>query len=463
MSSTTPGRRSSRSRLQLDTPTVLSLLLPLLVVAALLLVHADEQSSDSHPPTRTSLSSASVVCPSAMPGAPATYLSTAVRDGKGEVALRAGDDESTARVAEGEVTTAQAGTGPVVVTGEDALAPGLLGARFGSPTELAATSCPATSPDQWFTGVGAGARHSSVLELVNPDAGPAVADVNMYAGSGLVDVPRLRGVSVPGHSSVSLDLGQVAPRRGELALQVVTARGRLGATVLDSSDELGRGQASADWLPAQPEPTTDNFLLGLGAGEGTRTLAIANPGDSEVRATLRFVSEKSVFAPEGIDEVRVPPQGVARVSLGTALPAAIADGVVGVEVSASGPVTATLRTFVGGDLSHAVAGPPVRTGATAVVPEGGKRVVLAGARAVGAVTVVARSSTGEELARTRADVQPGRGTVVTVPPRATLVSVETERTSVHGAVLVTGRGAAVVPLVEPVVSGLVPDVRPGVP
>ncbi|GAA2135157.1 hypothetical protein GCM10009844_00120 [Nocardioides koreensis] len=461
MSQTTPGRRLSGRRVRLDTTTVLAVLLPLVTVGALLLVRGGGDSvAEPHPPTRTSLKSATIVCPSALPGSPAAYLSTVGDGARGEVEVRAGSEKDTARLQEGRVTTVRPGTGPVAVDGEDDLAAGLLGARFGG-AQLASTACPATSPHQWFTGVGAAVRHDSVLEVVNPDAGRAVADVTVYAGTGAVDVPRLRGVSVPGHSSVRLDLGAVAPRRGELALQVVTSRGRLAYSVLDSSDELGRGQASQDWLPGQADPATDNLVLGLAGGAGSRLLTLANGGDDEVRAQVKFVSEDSVFAPEGLDEVRVPPQGVARLSLTDALQSAVADGVVGLEVTSTQPVTATLRSFVDGDLSHAVGAPPIRHGASAIVPTGAKRVVLAGARSVGAVTVVSRSASGEELDRTRADLRPGRGAVVTVPPRATLVSVVPQNTSVTGSVIVSGRGAAVVPLVDPVLSGLVPDVRPG--
>ena len=461
MSHPTSGRRSVRRRVRLDTTTVLAVVLPLVTIGSLLLVRPGDSPDLSSPPTRTTLTSASIVCPSAMPASPAGYLSTTSKGAKGRVDVTAGSTSTKASLSEGTVTTVRPGTGPFVVTGEDELAPGLVGARSGGASQLAAVACPAPSPDQWFTGVGAGARHDSVLELVNPDAGPAVADITVSAGTGPIDVPRLRGVSVPGHSSIRLDLGQVSPRRGELALHVVTSRGRLAATVLDSSDELGRGQASQDWLPAQQAPSTDNFLLGLGAGPGGRLLTLANDADSEVRATVRFVSEESVFAPEGINEVRVPPQGVARLALSAALQSAIDKGVVGVEVTSEQPLTATLRTFAGGDLSHAVAGPQIRSGASVIVPAGAKKVLLAGAQAVGAATVVARSATGEELAHTRADLRPGRGTVVTVPPRATLVTVVPEGTTVSGAVIVSGAGAAVVPLTDSLMSGLVPDVRPG--
>lgn len=463
MSHTSPGARTSRRRVEINTTTVLAVLLPLLTVGALLLVRPEATPTPVHPPERTALTRASVVCPSALPGAGPAYLTTAQKRANGEVTVGAGEDTEPAPLESGRITSLDQGTGPITVLGEDDLAPGLVAARFGGQ-QLAATTCTAPAPDQWFTGVGAGARHTSVLELVNPDSGPAVADVTVYGRAGVIDVPRLRGVSVPGHGSVRLDLGQVIPRRDELAMHVVTSRGRLAASVLDRNQKLGRGGVSEDWLPAQTEPTTENLLLGLAAGSaGTHTLVLANGGADEVRATVRIVSPSSVFAPEGLDEIRLAPESVTKVSLTGAVTAALPDGASGVEVRSTAPVTATLRSLSGGDLSHAVAGTPVHEGTTVLVPEGSKQVLLAGAERAGAVTVVARSATGEELVSTRAEVAPGRGTVVKLPAKATLVSVLPERTDVTGAVQVFGNGTAVVPLNELVLSGLVPDVRPGLP
>ena len=89
--------------------------------------------------------------------------------------------------------------------------------------------------------------------------------------------------------------------------------------------------------------------------------------------------------------------------------------------------------------------------------------MLGGVAAVGAVTVESRTAGGKVLARTRAALRPGRGAAVKVPAGAVLVSVLPERTSVTGSVLVSGNGAAVVPLGPLVRSGLVPHVRPGLP
>jgi hypothetical protein len=463
MRDTTPGRRSAhQSHAAFDTTTVLAVLVPIVTVLAVLLVRPEEAAVVDRHPTRTSLTSASIVCPSALPGASSASLTTAEKGVRGTVRVTNGSGAAEERIAFGAVTRVDRGTGPLTVTGEGELAPGLVGARFGS-RQVAAVACPAPSPDQWFTGIGAGPSRNSVVELVNPDAGPAVADVTVHGGAGVLDVPRLRGVAVPGRSSVRLDLGSIVPRRGDLALHVVTQRGRLATSVVASYDALGAARPSAEWLPGQPEPARHNVLMGFAPGDGTRTLVVANDGGDEVRATVRFISRESVFAPRGIAELRVPPGGVQRVGITAALEAALRRGTIGVDLTSSGPVAASLLSYVDGDLSHAVSGTPVTTGATVLVPEGRKQVVLGGVDSVGVVTVESRSAGGKVLARTRAALRPGRGAAVKVPDGAVLVSVLPERASVTGSVLVSGTGDAVVPLTPLVRSGLVPDVRPGLP
>lgn len=452
--STRSARPAGRA---LDVTVVLAVLLPLLTAGAVLLTRTESPAVPERAPAETALGAASVICPSPRTGRSPVLVATG-SEASGSVTVGA----DAVRVTDGALTSVRSGDGPVVVDAEDRLAPGLVAGRFAE-RPLGVAECRAPDPEQWFTGVGASARHASVLELVNPDNGPAVADVVVTGRAGVVDVPGLRGVSVPGNGSVRFDLARVVPRRDELSLRVTTARGRLHAAVLDSVDELGAGASAQDWLPAQDEPGTDLTLLGLPSGPGPRTLLVANDGDSEVRATVRVVNERSVFAPEGVSEIRVAPQSVRRVQLGRALAPLGRDGAVGLSVTATGPVTATLRSFVGGDLAHAVAAAPVSTSTVAVLPPGRKRLLLAGAGSTGVVTVVARDATGEELARERVEVAPDRGFATRLPTRAVHLTVTPERTPVLGAVLATPAGAGVVRLRELVRSGLVPAVRPGLP
>ena len=378
------GTRSRSARLNLTT--VLAVVLPILCALALLAVQPGEVATDRHPPTRTTLTSSTLVCPAALPGSNTIGITTTGDGVHGPVTVGLGDKTTSADVASDEVTTAE-DADALAVVGADETAPGLAAARFGSDAPAIAACLP-PAPHQWFTGIGAGAGHTSVLELTNPDAGTAVADVTVLGQSGLLDAPRLRGISVPGGSSIQLDLASIIPRRGEIALDVVTARGRIGATVLDRIDRVGSSPLTRDWLPGQEEPATTNLLMGLAPGPGRRFLAIANGGSDEVRANVKVVSEDSVFSPEGIDEIRVPPQSVVRVTVSTVLADALKHGALGLEVTASGPVTTTLRSQVRDDLSHAVAGVPFTGTATAVLPGGVAKgpkatdaaVVLAGAR-----------------------------------------------------------------------------------
>lgn len=454
------ARASLRSRP--DVTTVLAVLLPLLTVAALLLVRPDVPTDGPRPPEQTPLTRAISICPS---GDPEAYL-TSVSDVGGAVDFRLGDREGTARVAPGRVTTLDGGEGPLVVRADGEVAPGLLAGRFSTP--LAAAECRPPASDQWFTGVGSGARHTSVLELVNPDAGPAVIDATLYGVGGIVDAPDLRGVAVPGRGVVRLSLAELVPRRDELALHVTTSRGRVSASIRDRHAELGTGGASTDWLGDQPQPATSNLLLGLAPGPGLRTLMLLNPSDTETRARVQLVSRQSVFSPSGLEEVVLAPQSVTRVSLSDLLETSAAEGALGLLVDASRPITATVRSYAGRDLSHAVPGLPVADPATVLAPAGDKQLLLAGASQAGSVSVSAMAADGTVLAEERTEVLPGRGYVVDLPRRAALVTVTPRQAEVVGSLLVSDtdgsdRGATVIRFRPQVTSGLVASVRPGLP
>lgn len=466
-----PGRRSSRSRRRVDATAVLAVVLPAVVVLALLTVRPGDEVDRSTPPDLTALTRSTVVCPSALESEDVSVTSAA--DGvDGEVRVGLGEQRTPAPVTAGQVTTADGGPDPVAVYGDDATAPGLVAARFGTGAPATA-SCLPPHPVSWFTGVGAGAGHTSVLELTNPDAGTAVADVLVLGRDGLVDAPRLRGISVPGGSTVEVDLAAELPRRDELSLQVVAARGRIGATVVDQVDPVGSAPPAQDWLPAQPEPTTSNLVLGIAPGAGARrVLVVANGGADEVSASLKVVSDRSVFTPRDVPDLRVPPQSTVRLAVTGQLADLLADGeATGLLVTATEPVTVTLRSQAEGDLSHAVADPVVEDATSTlllpVVDTTTSTLLLAGASRAGTVEVVSRSADGELLATDRVDVVPGRGASLELPAGAALLSVTPTRTGVSGAVLVVasgpGRGAAVVPLTVPALDGLVPDVRPGLP
>jgi hypothetical protein len=442
-------------------------LLPVVCVAALLAVDPDAGDRGDglrRQPARSSLSTASVVCPSPVGKQAGTVGAATLSGASGEVLAGLGDLVEPVTLAPRQLTSVPAGAGPVVVTGVDDLAPSLVAGR-SLEDPLAATDCRPPSAQQWFTGLGSGATHGSVIELVNPNAGRAVGDILLWSQAGPLDVPELLGISVPGGESVRLDLADVAPRRGELMAQVTTSRGRLAVDVRDAVDELGTGLSAPDWLFPQPEPTTSNLLLGLARGEGDRMLVLGNAGDDEVRATIKIVTPRAVFAPAGLEPVVVPPGTTKPLTLTTLLADATEQGAIGILVESTGPVTANLRQTAGDDLSEVAPAGPLDAPTAAVVPPGKARLLLADAEGVGLATVVALDATGKELATEKVELTPGTGASVALPDGTALVTLTPERTSVRAALLVAGgkSGTAVVQLRALLVDGLVPDVRPALP
>lgn len=456
-SSRAEGRRSARLPVgalggHIGPLEIVALLVPLLTVAALALVRPIDEPSTTHPPTEVSLSRATLVCPTALAGTGTVALANA--DGAtGDVALRQPVEDTVAL----DGTSRTGAKGAVVAQVEGELAAGILGVRYG---DGAATPCRAPQPEQWFTGVGAGPEHSSVLELVNPDGGPAVADVTVLGPDGPVEVPALRGVTVPGGRTLRLDLADVVPTRDELALQVLVARGRLGVEVVDQVDELGGGTRSRDWLPSQAAADTSAYLLGLGGKPGGRTLVLANPGDSEARVTLKVVSRESEFAPADADEIRVAPGSTESIDLTDLLQSRAARGATGLRLDSTLPVTASLRTVAGGDLSHAVAGERISARGALAMPRGPSRLVLAGADGVGVATYVVTDEDGKRIARERVELTPGQASRIKLPRDGAVVDLIVERSGVVAVVEVGPPGLTVLPLAELVLAGRVPDVRP---
>ncbi len=455
-----PRQPAPRRRWRPDLSTAVVVLLPLLTVLAALLVHTDRAVPDEVAPTLSPLTRSTLICP---PGGPDLSVAT-VSGATGEVTVRADEDEAELDLEPDRATSLELDRRAAVITGRDDLAPGLVANRYDRP--WASTDCRPPVVDQWFTGVGAGAKHQSTLQLVNPDSGRAVVDVVVLGRRGEVDVPALRGLAVSGGATRRFDLAEIVPRRDDLALHVTTLRGRISASVRDSFQELGRGQGGTDELASQDEPSTSNLLLGIPAGKGQRKLVIANPGDDEGRATIKLVTADSVFAPADSKDVVLPPRSVVRVGLTPALnKLGKGDGAraFGVQVDSTVEATVGLVMFVEGDLAEGVATPPLGGAATVVLPKADKELVLGGATSQGVVTVSLWDKKGASLDSERVEVTGDRGYVVDLPRKARLMTVLPERTTISGVVLLTGDGAALVRLREPVLTGLEPYVRPGLP
>ena len=453
---------------RVDAMSALALVIPLVTVGVLALVQKPPVHDTTHAPSLTKLTSSTLVCPSAEPEAPEGWVSTA-SGASGDVKVGAGSESSTLSVSTGAVTRLT-GTGPAVIQGDDELAPGLLGLRFGT-SPITTQGCTVPASTQWFAGVGSGPAHDSVIELVNPDSGPANADITLYSNHAFTR-RLLHGITIPANRTVRLDLGQIAPKRALLSAQVQVTRGRLAVHVLDRRTSLVTHRATHEWLPRQAAPALDNQLIGLPAGKGQRTLQLANPGDDVARAEVKIITGDTSFAPEGLQTITIRAGSTTQVSLTKVLAKALGDGAVGVQVTADAPILASLLTELGTDQAVTVPGEVIRREAATLLPVAPTKApgkpatpvaatLYVSADSAGAATVTAYDVDGKRLLDKRVGQQEGHTVAVELPRGTAYLSVTPEGTEIRGSVVLTGDGASVIPLHELLTEGLVPHIQPG--
>lgn len=426
--------------------SVLSVVLPLLTVAALLLVQPSGTTDLRSAPSRVPLVAATVMCP-AEEKQPSLV-------GLADPSV-GGSVTGTSRVTLAPGAVAEV-TGPSIV-GDATTSAGLVATHVADKQGL---TCAMPQFDQWFAGVGAGAQHRSTLVLSNPDAGTAVADLAVHGPSGRLDLADLRGISVPGGATVSLNLAERVPRAQDLALHVSVSRGRLGVTVRDTFEDIETKKRSADWMTPQRAPATDVRLVGLGTGRGRRTVTVLNPGRSQARVELQVISPESEFTPTEVEAVSLPPGAVRTVDLSAVLGNPATTGASGVRVLSTRPVAAGLTSVIGTDLVAAAPVVPLRQPAGVPLPSGTQRLVLVGAATAGQVTVRTRTAAGTERAPQQVSVSPGRDHRLTLPDDVRWVSVEPGRTRVGGVVELGAQRHAVLALWPFVLDDRVPAVRP---
>lgn len=458
MSDNTTSIRRLRSR-RINATTALAAVLPLVALGAAALARPDAPATPPQRPTTAALTTASLVCPKAAPGDDTVTAALGI-GGHASVTGASDGKTSQASLSAGVPTVVSAGSGAQILTVNGSGAPTLTAARWSSKP-LAATACSPAATGMWFTGLGAGPYHDSVIELSNPLSGEAVVDLDVLGAKGPVQADRLQGVAVPAHGTVSFDLLHTIPRLDTLSVHATVVRGQAAVSVHDLGRVINSKSTINSWLSGQRWPSTRNLLLGLLPHGGTQHLVIANPGDSQLDGTLKLVTSDSIFAPAGAPHIELPPQSVVTVDLDQVLGKPAADGALGIELDTTGPVSATLRRTDGDDLTTIGAGSAVVGQTRAVVPPYRKKLVVAGAKRAGVLEVQSFDDHGHALRTQRLKLTPQQGSVLTLPENAVLLTLKPDGTSYVGSVLVDSKqGATVLPLRSAVDTVRVPAVRP---
>lgn len=446
------GRRASLSRpRRVDLLVGVAILAPAVVALSVGFIGGEDNPvAGPQAPTTSALTSATTVCPGGLTGddgqvrvtrAPdvpggelAVAVAPAARGASGSSTTEAG---SAIAVEQGSSVLVPSSSGPTVLDGRGEAAPGI---AAGRDSALAVPECRGPSYDEWLVGIGASARFATVIELVNPDDGDAVVDLALHDRSGPVEEPALRGIEVPPHGVKRIDLATAAPRAEATAAHLTVVRGRVTATARSTWDPLGRGRVTTDFLPADQDPASSSLILGVPDKPTQPTLQLANPGADEVRVSVRLVTEQSVFAPTGAPEISVGPQAMETVDLSKLLRGAVAEGVIGIQVEASGPVASSFMALSRGDLVLLAPAPALEDPTAAVLPSGKRTLVLGGARRTSVVHVVSFDQAGKQVRADKVEIGADRGATLSLPAKAASVSVLARNTPIQAVVLAATGG-----------------------
>ena len=479
-----PGPRTGRGGMAARSATLALGLLVLLVLGALVLAGraAPVTAATGAGDRLTSPSERQLVCPGSST-ASTTYVGRLPDNQGGEV--RAGEDDLELEPGARRTITDPA-RDPITVLTSGAATRGIFGDRAQDKGGVASCASPRSS--WWFTGAGATPAHRSRLVIFNPRSGPAVVDVSVHGTAGEVNGAGLRGVSVKSGERRVLELADVSPADGNLAVHVQVDRGLVVSAIEDRTRDVldPKSVPTSDWLPDEQSPSQHLVLNGLPSPKAVDTalqlprlpqslrdgagLVLANPGSTAAVAQIRFSGVNGTRLPRGLDKQTVPPGSVITVPLAKRL----REAGTGIVVDADQRLTAGYVVPGVRDLVHAAPGLRWRGPAAASLPPTSKKTLVLtaddGTAADGTdansareepakVQVVQLGAAGKQLKSEEMSI-PARSTTTTdLAPRTASVVVTADGTVVGSVLVERDSTFSAVPL-SPVLTALrVPVVR----
>lgn len=334
------------------------------------------------------------------------------------------------------IEAARAGEGVVLTaTGAAAVGRATFQSDHAGGAGVASQQCLAPRSRWWFTGGGAGLDHRSQLVMANVDPGPAIVDVVVQGPRGVAEDVGTRGMTVAPGEVRTLNLVDIAPQSDELQVHVDATRGRVVAGLADDFATQPAAEPGREWVPGQPDPSRVLRLAPLPREADKRTLVVANPSDREALVELHVSGETGSFVPAGLEEVRVPAHSVVTEDIGNAVGR---DGRA-VVLRSEVPVTASVRSSRGGDISYAGPVPVLDGPAAAVLAKGTEAEVQVTAEdAAARATVKAYSADGKEVDSTELEVAPTATATWKPKGRTAYVVVTPVRGRVSGGVSLDG-------------------------
>lgn len=325
----------------------------------------------SSPASLVPVSGQTVYCPAVAPS-PGSRVSVGLSlAGDGRVSASALDGPAAVLAVADDLVVHDVGTvpeqslagQPLVVQVVGGGAGGLEVEQLDAPVGggLTGHRCGTARTRLWFTGGSTKVGATTVLTLINPDPTPTLVDVSVLSRTGRASRDPGKGLLVAPTSQLTLSIGDLAPDRDLIAVEVVATRGRV-AGAMTVSRRQGRISYGAEHAPASWGPANLQVLPGVPQGPGGRDLVLTNPGDQTAVAALTLTGTTGQQDPPGLAAVTVTP----GTSVAVDLTPYAADGPLAVSVRSPG--AALLATVLVDDeqqgrperdLAYASAAPPL--------------------------------------------------------------------------------------------------------
>ena len=212
-----------------------------------------------------------------------------------------------------------------------------------SSTWLALSQCNSSSGEFWFVGGTSDVTSLGYFQFTNENLGKAIIDIELWSEDGSEST---RTLTIPARSTKNYSLTTFMPGKKLTAFNVISRSGLVSAYLLDER-RRGLTNYGGDYVPPSTLPNRSVTIVGIPGPKFAKNSKINSqkirlfvPGETDAVVQVTYLSTSGIFAPVGLDSIRVPAQKVVELEL----PKLPNDRLFTLQIRATEPVLASALT-----------------------------------------------------------------------------------------------------------------------
>ena len=189
-----------------------------------------------------------------------------------------------------------------------------------SETWLGLTQCSASAGEFWFVGGASDVTSLGYFQFINENLGKAIIDVELWSEDGS---ESSRTLTIPARSTKNYSLTTFMPGKKLTVFHIVSRSGLIKAVLFDERRK-GLKTFGGDYVAPSVSPSKSIIIPGVPGATlvkksklTSQKLRLFVPGESDAIIQVTYISPSGVFAPVGLDSLRIPSQKVVEVDLGS--------------------------------------------------------------------------------------------------------------------------------------------------